>query len=49
MTLYAGEKQLYYGGHGWDHADVSYSAFELNGNEVLVGSLSETNQNNGVC
>ena len=47
MTLYAGEKQLYYGGHGWDHADVSYSAFELNGNEVLVGSLSETNQNNG--
>ena len=47
MTLYAGEKLLYYGGHGWNHADVSYSNFDLKGDEILVGSLNETNQNNG--
>ena len=47
LTLYAGDKELYYGGHNWDSADVDYNNISLIGNETLVGFLSESNPSNG--
>lgn len=47
LALNAGNKVIYYGGHGWDSAEVNYSSFSLSGNEVLVGRLSEFDPSNG--
>ena len=41
LTLEDGDRQLYYGGHGWSEATVDYGAFDLNGTEVLDGRFSE--------
>ena len=41
LTLEDGDRQLYYGGHGWSEATVDYGAFDLNGTEVLNGRFSE--------
>ena len=47
LKLHAGDKELYYGGHGWNDADINYENFSLEGNEILVGSFSETDVTNG--
>ena len=47
LALFAGDKELYYGGHGWDYADVNYELFGLNGTETLNGFLMESNPSNG--
>ena len=41
LTLESGDRQLYYGGHGWNEATVDYEVFDLNGTEVLEGHFSE--------
>ena len=47
LILNAGNKQIYYGGHSWDYAEVNYLNFSLDGDEVLVGRLIESNPSNG--
>ena len=47
LTLNSGNKELYYGGHGWGSAMVDYLNFNLNGTEILTGRFSEYDQQNG--
>ena len=47
LTLKNGSTQLYYGGHAPSQAEVSYSEFGLQGNEILKGQFSEYNPENG--
>ena len=47
LTLESGNRQLYYGGHGWGEATVDYGSFDLNGTEILRARFSEYNPSNG--
>ena len=47
LTLEDGDSQLYYGGHGFDVAEVPYGEFGLDGNEILRGRFSESNIETG--
>ena len=47
LTLENGESQLYYGGHEWEKAEVSYEEFQLQGDEILKGRFSESDPDTG--
>ncbi len=47
LTLGNGESQLYYGGHDWEKAEVSYEEFQLQGDEILKGRFSESDPDTG--
>ena len=47
LLLYDGERELYYGGHAVESADVNYSTFDLNGTETLRGRFTESRSDNG--
>ena len=47
LTLEDGNRTLYYGGHGWDSADINFENFELDGSEVLRGKFTEADTSNG--
>ena len=47
LVLKNGGRFLYYGGHGWNQAEINYKNFSLDGTEVLNGYFVESNPVNG--